>query len=339
MGFRFGGGPPPGGDRGAQRAASLHERRKRGTRIKEGLSSLHDLDAQQTGTNRHRRQREPDDAPAIPQPVAPPIAALMGVVPQTVFDVDWSDWVAVKQKLFPSPTAEPNPSNSGLQEALETMRRWSQRGRSGQGRAVLPGYIEATMLLTISQELDRSSQCTSAISCAALRASYGHAIGRAVHLMTGSLIKSRSFVSESTTYRQRAQSSGFPEEAVEVRQRIAHGAEPLLSELRWVAAMILQHLFHVYWVVQAGQVQHLKAELRQEHQAAERANAKRLRKEERAARRSVSLNDMEALLAAADEAAAIKENDDVHDSPLERQQQQVFFDCCTFVEGGCGKVA
>ncbi|CAD2212663.1 hypothetical protein AGDE_15570 [Angomonas deanei] len=82
---------------------------------------------------------------------------------------------------------------------------------------------------------------------------YGAAISRVVHVMTGSFS-----MGSATTYRQRAQKIGFPEEAVEVRQRVAHGALPSLSEMRWVAALTLQFLYKNYWQLQRKELMALK---------------------------------------------------------------------------------
>lgn len=306
-------------------------RRKLGTRIKQGLNDLHDLDAVKRATvdgkKSVKRQREEELATSTSAAAATPVETHLGLVgsvtpPTTVFADDWADWSSVKQQLFPSggPQQKNVEFESGVHDALQTMNVWLQRSRNGAGRATIPAYVEATMLLVKSQQLDRQKTSALDTTCAdVLRASYSHSISRAVHLMTGSLVKSRSFMNESTTYRQRAQSSGFPEEAVEVRQRIAHGSEPVLSELRWVAAMTLQHLFHVYWVAQAAQVQDLNYQRRQ---GAEKAEGRRQRKEKAAAGKSVSLNEMESLLAAADAAVEASSSDD-------EAGGQLFFGCCT----------
>jgi ribosomal biogenesis protein LAS1 len=300
-------------------------RRKLGTRIKQGLESIQNLDAVQNERSTEARQstKRPREDKAPSSAVASSTREELGLKPPaTVFAEDWSDWTTVKQQLFPSPgSAQPKDAGDSVQAALKTMQVWLQRSRNGAGRATVPAYVESTMLLVKSQQLDRqASEVVDVCTADVLRASYAHSLSRAVHLMTGSLVKSRSFMNESTTYRQRAQSSGFPEEAVEVRQRIAHGAEPVLSELRWVAAMTLQHLFHVYWVAQAAQVQDLNY---QHRQGAARVEEKRQRKEKAAAGKSVSLHDMESLLAAADAAAADEPSED------ESATRQVFFGCCT----------
>lgn len=348
---RFGGAPLSGNPSVSSNANT--NRRKLGTRIKQGVADIRRLDAAPPTHQVRKRERDSGNsdnssknrrteasATEHSESVATAVEAGAARVlpldtPSSVFSKDWSDWSAVKQQLFSTHTNSEDVFK-GVQSALVTIRTWARRSRHGAGLGAVPPYVEATAALAEAQQLDRStsssfgaspSPADCVVDSSALRASYAHAISRAVHFMTGSLIKSRSFVNENTTYRQRAQSSGFPEEAVEVRQRIAHGAEPTLAELRWVAAMTLQHLFHTYWVAQAAQVQDLNHQQRQKHNAAAQDEERRNRKAAKAARKSVSMDEMERLLAAADAAG----DNDTAEGDNKDATAAVFFGCCTIV--------
>lgn len=104
----------------------------------------------------------------------------------------------------------------------------------------------------VVQGSDRSSIRPSMVTN-----SYGGAISRALHVLTGGLIRTNSFDDEETSYRSRAQEVGLPEEAVEVRRRVAHGNMPLLSELRLTAALLMEHLHERYWALQESQIKKL----------------------------------------------------------------------------------
>ncbi|KAF8293670.1 hypothetical protein TcBrA4_0072670 [Trypanosoma cruzi] len=232
---------------------SPSEKRKRGTCIKSGLGELGDLDAvAPTGTS-GRISADVSNTKAVGAASAEgefafstaPFLSLSRSAP-SVFGHGWGEWKRVKQMLF-------DPQNgTGLTEARrKALNRiqlvWKARERKNRQ---LPAYAEATALLMEAFSLDEGDKLLSlgAVSF------YGAAISRAVHLMTGSFARGAA-----DTYRKRARLIGFPEEAVEVRQRVAHGALPLLSELRWVCGLVLQFLFHHYWVEQERHV-HLMEE-------------------------------------------------------------------------------
>ncbi|PWU89387.1 hypothetical protein C4B63_60g136 [Trypanosoma cruzi] len=232
---------------------SPNEKRKRGTCIKSGLGELGDLDAvAPTGTS-GRISADVSNTKAVGAASAEgefafstaPFLSLSRSAP-SVFGHGWGEWKRVKQMLF-----DPQ-DGTGLTEARrKALNRiqlvWKARERKNRQ---LPAYAEATALLMEAFSLDEGDKLSSlgAVSF------YGAAISRAVHLMTGSFARGAA-----DTYRKRARLIGFPEEAVEVRQRVAHGALPLLSELRWVCGLVLQFLFHHYWVEQERHV-HLMEE-------------------------------------------------------------------------------
>ncbi|CCW71726.1 unnamed protein product [Phytomonas sp. Hart1] len=89
------------------------------------------------------------------------------------------------------------------------------------------------------------------------------------------------------TYRKRARKVDFPEEAVEVRQRMAHGSVPGVSELRWVCGILLQFLFTNYWSAQERHIQQMEAS------AAAASSEDEAEEEPRA---PASVEDMRALL-------------------------------------------
>ncbi|ESL05976.1 hypothetical protein TRSC58_06357 [Trypanosoma rangeli SC58] len=233
---------------------ALDERRKRGTCIKNGLRDLGDLDAAPPSCSSGKLST---DAPAM--------AAVKGVLAEegeeafpssppsfssssapSVFGRGWDEWKRVKQLLFDAQdgagTAE------ARRKALDRIQLvWKARERKHRP---LPAYAEATALLMEAVSLDEGD-CLSSSGAVSF---YGAAISRVVHLMTGTFARGAA-----DTYRKRARMIGFPEEAVEVRQRVAHGALPLLSELRWVCGMVLQFLFQHYWVEQERHV-HLMEE-------------------------------------------------------------------------------
>ncbi|EKF30781.1 hypothetical protein MOQ_005395 [Trypanosoma cruzi marinkellei] len=248
---------------------SPNEKRKRGTCIKSGLGELGDLDA--VVPPRASACVDPE-----PNAVAPastsgsvsadvsntktvvaalaegevafstaPLLPLSRSAP-SVFGHGWDEWKRVKQMLFDAQNG--TGLTEGRRKALNRIQLvWKARERKHRQ---LPAYAEATALLMEAFSLDEGDQLSSSGAVSF----YGAAISRAVHLMTGSFARGAA-----DTYRKRARMIGFPEEAVEVRQRVAHGALPLLSELRWVCGLVLQFLFHHYWVEQERHV-HLMEE-------------------------------------------------------------------------------
>ncbi|KAG5508719.1 hypothetical protein JKF63_05217 [Porcisia hertigi] len=242
-------------DEGRRRQA-LAERRFRGHRIRGGLEDLGDLDAPKT-----RKERK-DCAGAVTGAVTEAaakalaekvetetgvcrstegtIAAANIATPEifsTVFGADWCEWMEVKRVLF-----DMTATTAAKRSALEIIHVWRQRTRKERE---LPAYVESTEVLMDAILQDEND----ALQDVPLRMCYGAAILRTVHVMTGSFA-----TGFADTYRKRASEIGFPEEAVEVRQRVAHGVLPLVSELRWVCGLVLQFLFLHYWLEQERQV-------------------------------------------------------------------------------------
>lgn len=243
-----------------RRRQELADRRFRGHRIKSGLGELGDLDA--PAVKRQRADATVDDAGQHRHPpTAAPAAAAekkkrkstgasSGTAPanndsgggdfgirHTVFGADWSSWMGVKRVLF-----DMTASVAEKKTVLRQLRVWHCRATN---QRVLPPYIEASEVLFRAVLLDEEGGTDSSFC----RLAYGAAISRAVHLMTGSFA-----AGTADTYRKRAREIGFPEEAVEVRQRMAHGAMPGLSELRWVAGGVLQFVYTNYWLEQERQL-------------------------------------------------------------------------------------
>lgn len=222
-----------------RRRAEVAQKRLRGHRIKFGVGELSNLDA---APPPQRMRVETDALPPAPSPLSSSESSsgdegdTNGVYP-TVFGDGWSEWRHVKEVLF-STTASPQSKSS----ALDVLRQWHARERKHRR---LPPYVEATELLMEAVLLDENN----VLSSVSLERFYGAVIARAVHVMTGSFA-----AGEANTYRKRAREIGFPEEAVEVRQRVAHGALPCLSEVRWVCGLVLHYLFAEYWMVQEAQV-------------------------------------------------------------------------------------
>ena len=233
----------------ARQRQSAAERRFRGRRIRGGLEELGDLDAAAASAPPTQRQRRDLATPATAETRAAaasarvstlgdaPLLGSSSVVSTTVFGTDWAEWVEVKRRLFDlDATAEVK------RRALERIKLWHLRARKERE---MPPYVEATEVLLDAMLQDE----VDALADGPQRLCYGAAISRVVHVMTG------SFASGSAdTYRKRAHEIGFPEEAVEVRQRVAHGALPLASELRWVCGLVLQFLFTEYWQEQERQL-------------------------------------------------------------------------------------
>jgi ribosomal biogenesis protein LAS1 len=234
----------------ARRRQSVAERRFRGHRIRGGLDELGDLDAPKPQKPRHESfvattaSAAPaaaaaikDDATGAAKVDGSLLSSSSSAVSATVFGVDWSEWIAVKRVLFDMEAAV-----DAKRAALEKIRVWHLRTRKERS---LPPAVEATEVLLDAMLQDEADT----LADGPLRMCYGAALSRAVHIMTG------SFASGSAdTYRKRARAIGFPEEAVEVRQRVAHGALPLTSELRWVCGLVLQFVFTEYWLEQERQL-------------------------------------------------------------------------------------
>eukprot|EP00796_Vickermania_ingenoplastis_P007086 gene7086-5021_t len=235
--------------------APIHasNRRALGRRIKRGLEGLHDLDA-----------RRPSPAAAASPPptkqrrVESPVRSPSGteededgddagsssredVLPH-IFAADWSDWRAAKRAVF-----RPGSSAGDKRCFLSLCELWRARARSDR---VLPPYVEATELLVGPMAMDQSNEQPTGL----LAQSYGAALSRVVHVLAGSFARDGGL----DTYRKRAHEMGLPEEAVEVRQRVAHGALPHITELRWVSSLVLQYLYQTFWVVQESEVQRME---------------------------------------------------------------------------------
>ncbi|KAH9584246.1 Las1-like [Trypanosoma melophagium] len=261
----------------AQQTAS-NERRKRGTCIKKGLDELGDLDfALNPTTGKATTKTNSTKVTSITNHTATTTGSsstMVGTNPLTdavkidtendmafhstpissscspaasVFGHGWEEWRHVKHLLFHS---DGNKSvTQGRRIALDRIQHlWQARGRKHRP---FPAYVESTALLLEAVSLDEEDK----LSSSAAVVFYGAAISRAVHLMTGTFARG-----EDDTYRKRARAIGFPEEAVEVRQRVAHGALPLLSELRWVCGLVLQFLFQHYWLEQERHVRLMEEE-------------------------------------------------------------------------------
>lgn len=238
------------------------ERRKRGTRIKGGLGELGDLDAVEPPKTRARVHVRPDvlasdcataainaanDSKATAASVSgdkSSLAPLRDLCSShaCVFGHDWEEWRRVKRLLFHTSDDAPGAGDD-RRSALNIIERvWQARARK---KRPLPAYVEATALLMEAKLFDEEGRLLSF----AAATFYGAAISRALHLMTGTFARGAA-----DTYRKRARLIGLPEEAVEVRQRVAHGSPPLLSELRWVCGLLLQFLFRRYWMEQERHV-------------------------------------------------------------------------------------
>lgn len=349
------------------RQREAQDRRKRGTRIKQGLDGLSDLDAKptapeevvpcarsssSTATTLSAENRKPYRDAKRPRSSKAAEDETMETeggdakLPRTVFAADWSDWLQVKNAVFPVPmiSLADVQRAAAVRDAINVMNSWAQRHR--RGFVEIPPYAEATRwliaaqaedaahhqrLLTKASESNGGSNSNTKVGHDApfdvIKGMYQHAVSRAVHLLTGSVIRSRTAAPDGesglpTTYRGRAQTTGFPEEAVETRQRIAHGAEPSLMELRWVTALVLQYLYDAYWAVQAAHVQDLVEELAEAEKRREKAD-RRVRRAtiqrnaaEKAPRR-LSAADMDALLAAADKMVEASDTSSSDDSESE----------------------
>ncbi|EPY27643.1 cell morphogenesis protein Las1 [Strigomonas culicis] len=205
------------------------QKRLRGHRIKGGLEELGELDAPP--------KRVALDSSAAVHESQSDGESEKEHLHLSVFGPDWDEWSQVKSTLF-SASATP----SAKREALSHIAVWRARERP---QRPFPPYVEATELLFSVVCVDEAAL----LSGAALAQSYGGAISRVVHVMTGSFA-----AGDADTYRKRAKSMEFPEEAVEVRQRVAHGTFPSISELRWVTSMLLQYLFVHFWRVQEKEI-------------------------------------------------------------------------------------
>ncbi|CAG9572053.1 conserved hypothetical protein [Leishmania major strain Friedlin] len=255
----------------AQRRQALAERRFRGHRIRRGLEELGDLDAPKkrkersdgvaalTETGDASPAERATTATALDDCTTDSATAAARTTPaifSTVFGADWGEWAEVKRVVF-----DMNATAAEKRSALETIHVWRHRARKERE---LPAYVESTEVLLDAMLQDEED----ALKDGPLRMCYGAAISRVVHVMTGSFASGAA-----DTYRKRASEIGFPEEAVEVRQRVAHGALPLTSELRWVCGLVLQFLFTQYWLEQERQVY-----LMQQEQGTSLSEASALRK-------------------------------------------------------------
>ncbi|AAZ13346.1 Las1-like, putative [Trypanosoma equiperdum] len=206
-------------------------------------------------------QRKEDDGPIVATAIIKmaDTSEYCGSSPPTVFGYNWEEWKSVKQHLF-NPT-ETAGSAAARRKALDHIELvWKARAREGRP---LPSYVESTAMLLEAVSLDESNKMSSI----AITALYGAVISRAVHVMTGEFARGAD-----DTYRKRAQAIGFPEEAVEVRQRVSHGALPLLTELRWVCGLVLQFLFHNYWLEQERHLHCMEQEEKEAEVEVEKVN-------------------------------------------------------------------
>ncbi|KAG8348415.1 putative Las1 like [Trypanosoma vivax] len=236
--------------------------RRLGTRIKRGLDQLSNLDAvtkqstpKHDSTRLERNKRavkssKRTQGPSSRDKVASGSVSQSKAITTSVHSCGhsvplsssasgcgWREWMHIKERLFDQEVG--CAGNSGRRQALDHIERvWKARARPNRP---LPSYVETTLLLLEAVTHDEENR----LSPLAAVMLYGAAISRAVHIMTGSFASGTD-----DTYRKRARAIEFPEEAVEVRQRVAHGTVPLLTELRWVCGLVLQFLFQKYWIEQ-----------------------------------------------------------------------------------------
>lgn len=228
--------------------------RAMGRRIKRGLEELGELDARSFNSPEQKKPRKEtkdiqevrrtnnsednllDDSSSIS-------SAESSVVVSHVFNSNWDDWREAKRAVF-----SPSSSVQDKQEFISFCSLWHSRERAGLRE--VPPYIEATELLVSAMLLDQENTQPCGIICQ----SYGAALSRLVHVMTGSFAREGGL----DTYRKRAKQIGLPEEAVEVRQRFAHGNVPHITELRWVSALVMQFLFQTYWLEQETEIQQME---------------------------------------------------------------------------------
>ncbi|CCW64971.1 unnamed protein product [Phytomonas sp. EM1] len=294
------------------------QRRLRGTRIKRGLEGLHDLDAPKprprTETTPETKPNPQTDAKTEAQfhqettTEAEPSTGRTAPVPAVhgfVFGSDWGEWRRVKADLF-----RPDATPAVRARAFETMAVW--RARSRQHRP-LPAYVESTELLMRVVGMD---EMNALVGARELAQAYGAAISRCVHVMTGSFAKGES----GDTYRKRARKIDFPEEAVEVRQRMAHGVVPEITEMRWVCGLLLQFLFLNYWMKQEKHIKLMEASAAT---ASGGKASKDLADEE--TREPASIDDMRALLHELSDGSACNssEEDDDAGTPVARRSAAV----------------
>jgi hypothetical protein len=264
--------------------------------IKRGTETLVDLDIQQPRASTASAASVDDAIAAVtaatPQRRAPTEAERheAAMASGAVFG-SWAEWQSVLSAIFGcGPTAKALPlgdvddaaRDAALAGALESVRRWRGAFR-GFGRNVFPRYVDATALLVQAQRLDRHWIAETAAAEASGAASpsvvtfdvvvhgYAAAISRAVHELTEA-----GAAANAATYRERAREMLMPEELVEVRNFVAHGAVPALAQLRWAAALGLRFLFADYWALQARQLGDLAAADRHESSKASRKEHRRL---------------------------------------------------------------
>lgn len=235
-------------------AAVNNNPRAMGLRIKRGLEELGDLDATSSANNLpHRKKnrketentcdyRNEEKVVECSLNDAPSSSSSAEVVPH-VFSWKWDDWREAKRAAF-STTSSP----SDKRQFIYLCSLWHARVRSGE--KTVPPYVQATELLVCAMLIDQENIQPNRIICQ----SYAAALSRLVHVMTGTFVRDGGL----DTYRKRAKQIGLPEEAVEVRQRFAHGSVPHITELRWVAAMVMQFLFHNYWSEQEAEIQQME---------------------------------------------------------------------------------
>jgi ribosomal biogenesis protein LAS1 len=256
------------------RSTAAQERRKRGSRIKFGLGELGPLDASPPHAD---GQVAPTGLDAADPSLSRSAVGKRRVEASSagVFG-SWQQWLHVKSLLF-SLSA---PSADSLARARSIVNLWKLRSRptlrtreSGPAGVCVPPYVEATLILL-------EAAAAGSVLPSAASGQLCWAILRVVHALTEDLVTAKSFRDEVTTYRLRGRAVGMPEEAVEVRQRIAHGASvPGDEELRWVAGLLLAFLRSQFWDPQEVHVEKLVASEVVAAQDADRRDAKRSRKE------------------------------------------------------------
>jgi ribosomal biogenesis protein LAS1 len=276
----------------AQRLSAAQDQRKRGTRIKFGLDELGNLDAPQAPNKTTAKTFY--KASVLPDGGTPIMGKACSRTSSAGVFGTWLHWQRVKDLLFPA-IREGRDRSEDLAAARCLVNLWKLRSRPALRTAdaaaaaiTAPPYVESTLMLLEAQRLDQIAFGGENMTFYAgqggflgglVAPQYSAAVLRVVHMMTSDLVTAKSFRDEQTTYRTRARQIGFPEEAVEVRQRIAHGSSPGLEELRWVSSLLLEFLYLHFWLPQSQHTGALVAAEDAEAADAERRLAKRRRKE------------------------------------------------------------
>mgnify|MGYP001586770642 FL=1 len=225
---------------------SMPRPRRDQSRITFGTAGLKNLDAPAAvpiaadGDDEDQRVQQQAQQPAVRE----------GGSTTLPFAPSWSAWAKMKRDLF-------SRDRPAVRSALNAVDAWYAAFVPTPECRHFPPYILATAAVVGAQSLDsayhdendpeRQHGARSYLSQSCIKLAYAGAITRLVQEMVQAPVYTSVTGNTASTYRNRAELAGIPQEVVEARNLVAHGRMPSLTELRLASALALQYLWNDCW--------------------------------------------------------------------------------------------